>query len=62
MAILLKLQLLKTKWAVINQRHQRGMISESLQSYCKQCVGEESAQLEMHSHLREINFVVRRDN
>lgn len=51
MAILLKLQLLRTKWAVINQQHQRkGMISESLQRYCKQFVREESAQLEMHSH------------
>ena len=63
MAILLKLQLLRTKWAVINQQHQRkGMISESLQRYCKQFVRKESAQLEMHSHWREINFVVRRDN
>jgi len=42
MAILLKLQLLGTKWAVINQQHRRkGMISESLQRYCKQFVREE---------------------
>lgn len=61
--MLLKLQLLRTTWAVINQQHQsKGMTSESLQRYCKQFVREESVQLEMSSHLREINFVVRRDN
>lgn len=61
--MVLQLQLLRTKRAVINQQHQRkGMLSESLQRYCKQFVREECTQLEMHSHLKEINFVVRRQN